>query len=377
MDFIDRTELLHRVALTLAPNVGPVTSRLLIKHFKSARAVFEGSPGQFHKIEGIKAHIPGALKTPGLFSRAEAELKFMEKNRISVLHLGEKGYPRLLNQCNDAPLLLYVKGEQGLQCRRALSVVGTRRATAYGKELCRQIVTELAARVDDLVIVSGLAYGIDIIAHRAALDAGIPTIAILGHGFSTIYPPVHRDVAKKIIKHGALLTDFVSEMGPERNNFLRRNRIIAGISSATLVIESASRGGALITAAMADSYERDVLAVPGRTIDHRSRGCNLLIKSTRAALTEDADDLLYHLNWNSDHPVQTSLFPEISEGTIRDKEERQLYNLILEDPGLTSDTLCIRSGIPIHRVLALLVEMELNNLVVAGPGNRYLPRIIP
>lgn len=378
MDPINRKELLHRIALTMVPKVGPVTARILTAHFKSARAVFEQGPEELNKVEGIKAHFSGSLKSPGLFNRAEAELKFMEKHRILLYCLEEEGYPHLLRECNDAPLLLYVKGEQGLHCKRSLSVVGTRRATAYGKEVCHNIIQGLATRLEDLVIVSGLAYGIDVMAHRAALEAGIPTVAVLGHGFGTLYPSAHREVAKKIIRQGALVTDFVSETRPERNNFLRRNRIIAGLSNATLVVESAERGGALITAGLAASYGRDVLAVPGRTIDHRSRGCNLLIKSTKAALVENAEDILYHLNWDADHPDQaepTLPFPPSGEGTIREKEGRQLLSLIREEPGITPDTLCIRSGIPIHRVFALLVEMELNELVLVEPGNRYHLRV--
>ncbi|MGW8316493.1 MAG: DNA-processing protein DprA [Bacteroidales bacterium] len=380
MNPIDRTELLHRIALTMVPDVGPVTARLLVKYFKSARAVFDHGPEELHKIEGIKAHISGSLKTPGLFNLAEKELKFMEKHRISVHCLEEERYPHLLKECNDAPLLLYVKGEQGLHCKRSLSVVGTRRATAYGKEVCCRLIRELASQLDDLVIVSGLAYGIDVMAHRAALEAGIPTVAVLGHGFGTLYPSAHREVAKKIIRQGALVTDFVSETGPERNNFLRRNRIIAGLSDATLVVESAERGGALITAGLAASYGRDVLAVPGRTIDHRSRGCNLLIKSTKAALVENAEDILYHLNWDADHPDQaepTLPFPPSAAQTIREKEQRQLFSLVRDEPGITPDTLCIRSGIPIHRVFALLVEMELKELVLVEPGNRYHLRVSP
>ena len=375
MDPVDRTELLHRIALTMAPNVGPVTAGILIEHFKSARAVFNQDPGALKRIKGVKEPVCESLQTPGLYSRAEEELNFIEKHRISVLCLGEEEYPRLLSECPDAPLLLYVKGEKGLHCRKRLSVVGTRRATAYGKEVCRKIVMELADRVDDLVIVSGLAYGIDVIAHRAALEAGIPTVAVLGHGFTTLYPSAHREVAREIIRQGALITDFVSDTGPERNNFLRRNRIIAGLSDATLVVESAARGGALITANMATSYGRDVLAVPGRTIDHRSRGCNLIIKSTKAALTETAEDVLYHLSWEEDHPAQGLLFQHVNNDAIRDKEERQMFDLIRQEPGITPDTLCLRSGIPIHRVLAMLVEMELKKLVLVEPGNRYHSRI--
>jgi DNA processing protein len=204
-------------------------------------------------------------------------------------------------------------------------------------------------------------------------------VAVLGHGFGTLYPSAHREVARRIVRNGSLVTDFVSDTGPERNNFQRRNRIIAGISDATLVVESAERGGALITASLAVSYGRDILAVPGRVIDHRSRGCNQLIKSTRAALVETAEDILFHLNWDADHPEQpdpTLPFPPFPAQTTGEREQLQLLSLVREEPGITPDTLCLRSGIPIHRVLAMLVELELKGLLMMEPGNRYQCRNI-
>jgi DNA processing protein len=224
------------------------------------------------------------------------------------------------------------------------------------------------------VIVSGLAYGIDVIAHRAALDAGIPTVAVLGHGFSTIYPPAHREVARSIIRQGALVTDFHSGTGPERNNFLRRNRIIAGLSDGTLVIESARSGGALITAGLASSYHRDVLAVPGRITDERSGGCNRMIKRNMAALVEHAGDVLYHMNWSPDTPLRS---PNGGEAPRISSEEDQLLGLMLQEPGMVPEDLSRRSGMAVPRVLALLVEMELKNLVLVEPGNRYHARIVP
>jgi DNA processing protein len=367
------SELQYRIALTMAPDIGPVAARRLIEHFKSARAVFKQTPQGLETVEGIGPRSSGSICKPGLMELAEKEMQFLERHRISVLCLGENGYPDRLGKCHDAPFLLFVRGEQGLHCRHSLSIVGTRKATSYGRDVCHQIVLDLSRRLDDLVIVSGLAYGIDVIAHKAALEAGIPTVAVLGHGFSTIYPPSHRDVARRIIGQGALVTDFHSTTGPERNNFLRRNRIIAGLSDATLVIESAATGGALITADLAGSYGRDVLAVPGRTIDARSAGCNGLIKSCRAALVESADDVLYHLNWDADHPDLDLSVPEVTPG----KEEKQLLYLITQEPGLQPDAISHRSGIPIQRIFSLLIEMELKSLVLVEPGNRYHARIIP
>jgi len=368
----DRTELLYRIALTMAPAIGPITARKLIDKVGSARAVFDQKRELLEKIEGIGPRMSQSFNASTLLGQAEKEIAFLERYHISALYFEDPEYPQRLNQCADGPILLYTRGEEGLKCRRSLSVVGTRRATSYGRDHCKAIVSGLASMLNDLVIVSGLAYGIDVIAHRAALASGLPTVAVLGHGFSTIYPQSHRDTAKKIIGQGALVTDFHSKMGPERNNFLRRNRIIAGLSDATLVIESAKTGGALITAVLASSYGRDVLAVPGRTSDERSKGCNGLIKSNLAALVESPDDVISHLNWE-DHPqtqaktATPELFPS--------EDEKQLLQLIQEIPGIVPETLSHNTGIPIHKVLSQLMEMELKQWISVEPGNRYHTRI--
>jgi len=304
----DRAELKYQIALTMVPSIGPITARKLIRKVGSARAIFDQKKEVLEKIQGIGPRLSQSFNAASLLGKAEKELEFLDRHHITVLYFKDPDYPARLKQCEDGPILLYAKGDQGLKCRRGLSVVGTRRATYYGKEICRKIIHGLSERINDLVIVSGLAYGIDVIAHRAALEKGIPTVAVLGHGFSTIYPSAHRDTAKRIIDQGALVTDFPSEMGPERNNFLRRNRIIAGLADATLVIESGEKGGALITADMAASYQRDVLAVPGRVGDERSKGCNGLIKDTMAALTESAEDVINHLNWEDYIPSGNTIY---------------------------------------------------------------------
>lgn len=358
----------------MVPSVGPVKAAELISKFESASNVFSQSKKQLQEAEKIGPCTADFIAQPVWLKKAAGELAFLKKHRINAHYFKDPGYPGLLKNCEDAPVLLFTKGEVGLNCKKSLSVVGTRRATSYGRALCSQLIQGLAAQVEDLVIVSGLAYGIDVMAHRAALDAGIPTVAVLGHGFNTLYPPAHRDVARQIIRKGALVTDFPSFTGPERNNFLRRNRIIAGLSDATLVIESAETGGALITAELAKGYNRDVLAVPGRVTDTRSRGCNRLIKRCAAALVETADDILYHLNWNPDR-----LDAEASgedQPTIG-KEEGKLLRIMREEPGLAPDLLSQRSHLPVHRVLSLLVEMELKQLVMVEPGNRYHPRNHP
>ncbi|MEN8230796.1 MAG: DNA-processing protein DprA, partial [Bacteroidota bacterium] len=358
---------------TMAPAIGPVTARKLIEEFGSARIIFEQKKWElFQQIKGIGPGRTKSFNPKALLEQADRELKFIESHRICALYSEDPGYPKRLLQCPDAPIVLFTRGDQGLHCRRSLSVVGTRRASPYGRDLCRKIVSGLASMLEDLVIVSGLAYGIDVIAHRTALESGIPTVAVLGHGMSTIYPSSHRETAVKIIEQGALVTDFHSGMGPEPNNFLRRNRIIAGLANATLVVESAKTGGALITAGLASSYGRDVLAVPGRIDDKRSRGCNALIKSSIAALVESPEDVIHHLNWDSGW-TESMLQPPRNLSFTPD--EKQLLSLISDHRGMDPGQLSSASGLPIQNVLTLLLEMELKDWIHAEPGNRYHPRI--
>jgi len=364
----DHPELLYQIALTMAPAIGPIIARKLIKKSGSASAVFRQKKTILEKIEGIGPVVSGSVSSASLLLKAEKELEFLDRHHIIAFYYKDREYPARLKECEDAPILLYCRGSIGLNSKRALSVVGTRRASSYGKELCRSIVLDLSKRIEDLVIFSGLAFGIDIIAHRAALEAGIPTIAVLGHGLDTIYPHAHRETAKKICGQGALLTDFHSGLGPERNNFLRRNRIIAGLADATLVVESAASGGALITANMAHSYDRDVLAVPGRTTDDRSKGCNNLIKDNVAAMVESAEDVIGHLNWTDDIAQN----PKHNTGKISfTEQEKQVLELMTLHSGLGPGELSMFSGIPIQAVLALLTEMELKRWVRLEPGNLY------
>ena len=361
-------ELLYQIALSMAPAIGPITARKLITETGSARKVLLMTRSSLEKIPNIGPRLSQSIKSSALLKQAESEIEFLDQHRIKALYFEDSAYPVRLRECEDAPILIYVRGSKGLDMKRAISVVGTRRASSYGKDLCRSIVLDLSQRIEDLVIVSGLAFGIDVIAHRAALEAGIPTVAVLGHGLHTLYPSAHRETARKISTQGALITDFHSSMGPERNNFLRRNRIIAGLADATLVVESAASGGALITAAMASSYQRDVLAVPGRTTDDRSRGCNRLIKENVAAMVETAEDLIRHLNWNDDQIMAQKR--SVQQFSLTERE-RQLLELMCIHNGLRPEELSIRSGIPIQNVLSLLTEMEIKRWVYMEPGNFY------
>jgi len=352
----------------MTPAIGPISARKLISKAGSAREVFRMSRASLETIPSIGPLMSQSIIGSALLKQAALEMKFLEKHHISALYFEDEQYPARLRECEDAPILLYTKGDKGLHAKHALSVVGTRKASSYGKEICRSIILDLGSMIGDLVIISGLAFGIDVIAHRASLEGGIPTVAVLGHGFTTIYPHAHRETAKKICGLGALVTDFHSGMGPERNNFLRRNRIIAGLADATLVVESARKGGALITADMASSYQREVLAVPGRVTDERSEGCNRLIRSNAAAMVESAKDIIDQLNWNDD---MVQVPQRLSEKPVFTTQEKQLLELLRSHNGLDPGDLSLHSGIPIQVVLSLLTQMELKRWVLVEPGNQY------
>ena len=363
----DRTEMKYRIALTMVPAIGPITARRLIRKTGSARAVFEQSREVLEKIEGIGPRVTRSLQAGSWPEQAEKELEFLQRHRLSLLYFEDPEFPLRLNQCEDGPILLYTRGKQGLNPEKCLAVVGTRKASCYGRDICRELIKGISELVPGVVIISGLAYGIDVIAHRAALEFGLTTVAVLGHGMSTIYPAAHRETAKNIIGQGALVTDFDSSIGPERNNFLRRNRIIAGMADATLVVESARKGGALITADMAFSYDRVVMAVPGRAGDDRSRGCNSLIKNNMAALVETPEDIMMHLNWDvpEAHGKISAPVPDMSSF------EKKLIQSIEQTPGISPGTLSSMTGSPVSQVLASLLEMELKGWILAEPGNRY------
>lgn len=352
----------------MAPAIGPIIARKLLKEAGAASEVFRMKRGSLEKIERIGPQLSQSIISSSLLVQAAKELEFLERHRISALYFQDAEYPARLKECEDAPILLYARGSQGLNTKHALSVVGTRKASAYGREQCRRIVEGLASRLEDLVIISGLAFGIDVMAHRTALEQGIPTVAVLGHGLTTIYPQAHRETAKKICRQGALVTDFHSGMGPERNNFLRRNRIIAGMADATLVVESAHSGGALITAHMALSYQRDVLAVPGRANDERSRGCNGLVKKNIAALVESAEDIIDQLNWVA--TIKQNTNPS-SEKPTYTEQEKKLLELLTIHGSLGPGELSGLSGISIQGVLSTLTQMELRRWVAVEPGNIY------
>ncbi len=361
-------KLLYQIALTLIPKIGAITARKLVEYAGSPEAVFRENPAVLRKIPGVGEYLARQVSRRDYFVAAEKEIKSMEKHRISSVYYQDPAYPQLLKNCEDGPLVLYYRGNANLNRQKLLSIVGTRSASRYGREVCEAVIAGLSARYPDLVIVSGLAYGIDVMAHRFALKYGLDTFAVLAHGLTTLYPSSHADVAGRILDQGALLTDFHSAIKPEKNNFLRRNRIIAGLSEATLVVESGPVGGALITAELAASYNREVLAVPGRTTDPHSSGCNNLIKINIAALAGDSQDIEKLLGWESAVPERDQ---QLVITTPLTHEEEQVIGALDEEVGTGPDIISIRSHIPMQRLMGVLLQMELSGKISVLPGNRY------
>ncbi|HKK42750.1 MAG TPA: DNA-processing protein DprA [Bacteroidales bacterium] len=360
--------LVHKIALGLIPRIGDINARKLVAHFGSVEAIFHESYRNLVKIPGIGSGLAKYISDKSYMDIAEKEVEYVEKKKIRTFFYLDDDYPFRLRQCDDSPVVFFYRGNCDLNAQRILSVIGTRNATTRGKEVCDKIISGLAAGHPGLVIVSGLAYGIDIAAHRAALANNLPTLGVLAHGFETTYPSVHASTAMAMTENGGLITDFVSDALPERNNFIKRNRIIAGLSDATLVVESAISGGALITADIACSYNRDVFAVPGRPDDQWSGGCNNLIKTNKAALVESSADIEYFLDWKPENktvPRQAKLFGSMSD------EEKTICELLSKNGEMTIDTICRTIGIPVHRLSSMLLNMEFNGIVRCQPGNLY------
>jgi DNA processing protein len=370
--FFMSVSLHYKIALGMIPGVGDITARRLVSHTGSVEAVFKESYRSLTRIPGIGDSLAAAIAGHEYLPDAEREAEFVVKNNIKVFFYLDDDYPMRLRHCEDSPVTFYFRGKADLDCQMILSVVGTRHATVRGRELCQGIIAGLARNFPDLHIVSGLAYGIDIAAHRAALSAGLPTVAVLGHGLKTLYPSVHAGVAREMIHHGGLITDFSSSTLPERNNFIRRNRIIAGISDATLIIESGIKGGALITADIAASYNRDVMAVPGRPGDEWSAGCNALIRCNKASLVENSADIEYLLGWRPAalaSPAQPALFNMMTDNEIR------IFETLKKEGAMTIDMLARSVDMPVYRLSTTLLQMELAGMISPFPGNVYKLRV--
>jgi DNA processing protein len=360
-------ELLHQLALTLVPNIGDVQSKILVQHFGSAAAIFKAKSSTLEKIEGIGPLRAGSIRAFQDFHQAEAEMAFIEKFKVQTLFLTDANYPKRLLNCYDSPTLLFYKGTADLNASKVVGVVGTRSCSDYGRAFTEKLVEDLAAA--GIVVVSGLAYGIDAAAHKAALRHGAPTVGVVGHGLDKIYPSAHASLAKEMVKEGGgILTEFFSGTQPDKHNFPLRNRVVAGLCDATVVVETAVKGGSIITAKLADAYNRDVFAVPGRTTDKNSAGCHYLIRNNKAILLTEAPELLEVMGWqetNTKPKKQRELFIELTP------DERKVVGLLGEKDLTPIDEINLRSGLNSSAVAAAILNLELQNVVTSLPGKLY------
>ncbi|HLT33127.1 MAG TPA: DNA-processing protein DprA [Aquaticitalea sp.] len=360
-------DLLHLLALQNVAKIGDITAKKLINHCGSAEAIFKEKKRNLLSIDGIGSTTISDLFGTYHFEEAEKELKFIRENDIECLYFMDSQYPEKLKHCIDGPILLFQSGNVDLKKNRIISIVGTRKITTYGIAFCEQLVEQLAAFHP--IIISGFAYGTDITAQKSAIKHNLQTVGCLAHGLNQIYPSVHKKYVSDIEKNGGFLTEFWSTSNPDRENFLKRNRVIAGISEATIVIESAERGGSLVTADIANSYNREVFAVPGRITDQQSVGCNNLIKFQRANILTKAMDVASILNWELEEKkkpvIQKQLFVEL------DGQEKVIYNYLKSNEKQLLDIIAIECQIPIYKVAGILLNMELKGVIRPLPGKLF------
>jgi len=360
-------DLLFQLALTAVPNIGDVHAKALINIYGDAASVFKAPKKQLENIEGIGTVRASNIKHFTDFKTCEEEIAFIEKYKISPLFINHKNYPLRLLNCYDSPALLYYRGNADLNAAKIISIVGTRNNTTYGKQVCEKIIEDLSGQ--NILIVSGLAFGIDTIAHKAALRNNLQTVAVLAHGLDMLYPPQNKSLAKQMTTSGGLLTDFKSNTNPDKQNFPRRNRIVAGMCDALIVIESAKKGGSLITAELANSYNKDVFAIPGRVNDSKSEGCNYLVKANKALLISCADDLLELMNWKEKpKPTpkkQRELFIELTP------DEKIISSILQEKDSVAIDELYLKSGLSSSAAAQALLMLEMQGVIISLPGKMY------
>ena len=359
-------DLLYQIALTMVPNIGPVQANILVEHFGDAKSIFKSTVKELGNIEGIGVIKANSIKTFDSFANAESEIEFIEKYKIETLFIKDRKYPKRLLNCYDSPTLLYYRGEADLNTSKVINIIGTRNHTDYGRQITEQLVDELQSH--QVLIISGLAYGIDAIAHKSAIQNNLATVGVLAHGLDKIYPPQHTSLAKQMLLNGGLLTEFRRETKPDKHNFPKRNRIVAGMSDATIVIETALKGGSMITAELANGYNRDVFAVPGKVTDVKSLGCNHLIKNNKAILLEDCQQLIETMGWGqkkSKPRQQKELFIALSD------EEQILVNILKEKEMVHIDEIYLKSGLTSSTVAASMLNLEFQNVLASLPGKMY------
>lgn len=359
-------ELLYQIALTLIPNIGAVQAKTLLENFGAAESIFKAKIKDLSSIENIGEVRATSIKEFEDFTEAEQEIAFIEKFKIQPLFITDKNYPQRLLRCYDAPTLLYYRGNADLNATKIISIIGTRNNTDYGKQVTEKLVSDLQEQ--NILIISGLAFGIDAIAHKAALNNGLPTIGVLAHGLDSIYPSQHKSLAKEMLQKGGLLTEFRKETKPDKHNFPRRNRIVAGMADATIVVETAIKGGSMITAELAHNYNRDVFAIPGKITDSKSAGCNYLVKNGHAALLTDAQQLTEALGWKQKKAKpkpQKELFIDLTP------DEKTIIEILRQKENTHIDELFLQSGLSSSAVAGAMLSLELQNVISSLPGKMY------
>lgn len=360
-------EILYVLALQRVKGIGDINAKKLIAHCGTAKNVLKEKKQILEKINGIGSFTIRHLFDKENLMEAEKELQYLQKNNIEINYFLDKNYPNKLKHCIDAPILLFRKGKIDFQNKPIISIVGTRKITSYGRVFCEKLIEDL--KEYNPIIVSGFAYGVDICAHKAALKNKLQTIGVIAHGFEQMYPKTHIKYTDSVCENGGFITDFWHNDKLIRENFLKRNRIVAGLSEATIIIESAEKGGSLVTADIANSYNRDVFAVPGRTTDSLSRGCNDLIKRNKAAILNSAQDLIEMLNWelesNSPKVIQKQLFVEL------DETEQLIYDFLFENGKELLDIIAINCEMPIHKITSVLFTMEMKGVIKPLPGKLF------
>jgi DNA processing protein len=362
----EQQEQFYRIALAFVPGVGAKVGRVLLERFGSATAIFGTSLKQLTHIDGISEVRAKGFRDAEILRKAEEELEFALKNDVRILYPGN-GYPSRLDNCSDAPLVLYYKGTADLNATKVVAIVGTRKSTDYGHKLTEELVEGLRG-FENVLIVSGLALGIDAVAHKKSVQLGVETVGVLGHGLDRIYPHTHTSLAAQMMERGGLLSEFTSGTLPDRSNFPMRNRIVAGVSDVTVVVESHIAGGALITAHMASGYNREVAAYPGRVNDTRSAGCNELIRKNIAAMITKPEDLVELMNWDSEgkpKAVQKQLFLNLTP------DEQKIIDLLQTRDSVHSDELLYHTGLANSMLAATLLQLEMQGLVKTLPGKYY------
>ncbi|KIO50703.1 DNA-processing protein DprA [Flavobacterium hibernum] len=359
-------DLFYLLALLKVDGVGDIMAKKLLTHFGNAEAIFKAKTNLIAAIDGVGSVLLKNLKDNSVFEKANQELEFIKSNNIKVSFFQEEDYPDRLKHCIDSPVLIFSAGNINLKNKKIISIVGTRQVTSYGMEFCRKLIEDLAPL--DPVIVSGFAYGVDIVAHQLAMEHNLQTIGVLAHGLNQIYPKTHKKYVVKMEENGGFMTEFWSSSNPDKENFVRRNRIVAGMTEATIVIESADKGGSLITANIANDYNRDVFAVPGRVTDKYSQGCNDLIKTQKANVLTSAADLVYILNWdieNKPKTVQKQLFVEL------EPDEQKIYDFLVKNGKELLDIIALQCDYPIYRISGILLNMELKGVIRPLPGKLF------